>query len=228
MFGLMNTTALEFLATRPEDGGVQSFAFRPLRPLHARAGQHGLLTLPGAGTKAFSLASAPTDPDLLIGTRLQSGSAYKLALAALRPGQTVRLRGPILNFTVDTAVRQAVFLAQGVGITPFRSILRDINRTGQPTQTTLIHVGRGHAYRGDTEPLAGSAHYPTDAGSFRGDLAAVLNALPDAMYYLSGAGHFIADTAAILADSGIDSGHTKKDRFIGYPRAGATLGAPAG
>ncbi len=84
-----------------------------------------------------------------------------------------------------------MFLAQGVGITPFRSLLRDITLTGLATQTTLIHVGRGHAYRSDTEPLAGSAHYPTDAESFRRELAAALSSQPDATYYLSGASEFI-------------------------------------
>lgn len=216
MFGLLRTTTLEFIGMRPEDGEVHSFAFHPARPLHAKAGQHGLLRLPGAGTKAFSLASAPHDEEVLIGTRLQSGSAYTLALAALRPGQTASLRGPILNFTLDHAVAQAVFLAQGVGITPFRSLLRDLSRTGSSTQTTLLHVGRGHAYRSDTEPLAGSAHYPIDTPSFRGHLTAVLSSQPDAVYYLSGASGFIADTAAILTEGGVPSKRIKKDQFIGY------------
>ncbi len=51
----------------------------PTAPRQSRPA-HGLLTLKGAGTKAFSLASAPADPEVLIGTRLQSGSRYKLAL----------------------------------------------------------------------------------------------------------------------------------------------------
>lgn len=226
MFGLLKTTTLEFIGMRPEDGGVHSFAFHPTRPLHARAGQHGLLTLSGAGTKAFSLASAPRDPDVLIGTGLQSASRYKLALAALRRGQRATLHGPILNFTLDTAERQVVFLAHGVGIIPFRSLLRDITLTGLATQTTLIHVGRGHAYRSDTEPLAGSAHYPTDAESFRRELAAALSSQPDATYYLSGASEFIADTTAVLSRSDVSSKHIKKDQFVGYqaaaPRPAAT------
>jgi NAD(P)H-flavin reductase len=67
------------------------------------AGQHGLLTVPKAGTKAFSLASAPGEPQVLIGTHLQSGSVFKKALAELRPGDNVSIRGPILNFTLDRA-----------------------------------------------------------------------------------------------------------------------------
>jgi ferredoxin-NADP reductase len=216
MFGLLRTTTLTFIEMRMEEGGVHSFAFHPMRPLHARAGQHGLLTLKGAGTKAFSLASAPADPEVLIGTRLQSGSPYKLALSALRPGHQVILRGPILNFTVDPTVHQAVFLAQGVGITPYRSLLRDLRATGSPTHTTLIHVGRGHSYRSETEPLAHSAHYPTDTEGFRSDLTAVLTSQPDAVYYISGTGGFIRDTTAMLHDRGIRSKHIKKDHFTGY------------
>lgn len=219
MFGLLRTTTLEFIEMRTEEGGVHSFAFRPDRPLHARAGQHGLLTLKGAGTKAFSLASAPADPEVLIGTRLQSGSRYKLALAALTPGQRVTLRGPILNFTVDATVGQAVFLAQGVGITPYRSLLRDIRATGSRTHTTLIHVGRGHTFRRDTEPLADSALYPTDTSGFRSDLTAIMRSQPDARYYLSGTSAFIKSTTTKLIDHGIRSKHIKKDKFIGYQPA---------
>lgn len=58
-----------------------------------------------------------------------------------------------------------MFLAQGVGITRYRSLLRDIRARGSRTHTTLVHVGRGHTFRRDTEPLADSALYPPIRGT---------------------------------------------------------------
>ena len=39
---------------------------------------------------------------------------------------------------------------------------------------------------------------------------------PDATFYLSGAGEFIKQTAAVLAEAGVHRKQLKKDRFLGY------------
>ncbi len=54
-----------------------------------------------------------------------------------------------------------VFLAQGVAITLFRSLLRHISIAGLDHRTTLVHVGHGHPFRADTEPEATVVHYPS-------------------------------------------------------------------
>jgi len=214
--GFFTTTRLTFVRTEPEDAGVRAFVFRPDRKPAFKAGQHGFFTLPGAGTKPFSLASAPEDDEVLIGTRLQSGSPYKLALAALAPGDPAVLRGPVQNFTLDGSAPAVVFLAQGVGITPVRSLLRHIMLAGMDKDTSLIHVGGAHPFRADTEAIAGTAHYPTDAESFRVHLKEIVLARPGATYYLSGAKSFLGETTALLAEHQIPSRRIKKDRFIGY------------
>lgn len=157
---ILSSTDLTFTGSREEADGVTVFSFRPDRGLPHTAGQHGLLKVPGGGTKAFSLASAPEEPEALIGTHLQSGSKYKTALAALRPGDRASVRGPIMNFTLAKAAPQVVFLAQGVGITPFRSLLVHIAATQPDRDTTLVHVGQDHAFRAETERLARTAAYP--------------------------------------------------------------------
>ena len=214
--GILTATDLEFIEMREEEGGVHSFVFTPLTQFPRVAGQHGLLTLPGGGTKPFSLASAPEDAEVLIGTRLQSNSAYKQALAALTPGQRVSLRGPVLNFTLRRAPRQVVFLAQGVGITPFRSMLRHIAAAQLDHQTALIHVGEGHAYRTDTEASATTAIYPTDSEEFRMAVKEAVSDQRGARYYLSGSGRFVTETSAVLTELGVTRLQIKKAKFFGY------------
>jgi len=213
---LIRPITLEYVDRKDEDGDVTSFSFRPTRTLRHVAGQHGFLMVKGAGMKPFSLASAPEDDEVLIGTKLASGSKFKTALAALQPGDQAQMRGPIMKFTLAGSTDDIVLLAQGVGITPYRSILRHIAAAGIAKDTTLLHVGAGHAYRSDTEALATRALYSTDSESFRLDLKQTYTDHPNASYFLSGAPVFIKQTTAVLVEAGIPKRQVKKDMFRGY------------
>lgn len=99
---------------------------RPAR-FDFRAGQYVSLRLvsqAGEETRPFTISSAPHDPYIEITTRL-SDSTFKRALAALTPGSTVTMMGPLGNLSLPDDPRKLVFLAGGVGITPVRSMLRD-------------------------------------------------------------------------------------------------------
>lgn len=69
--------------------------------------------------------------------------------------------GPVGAFTLPRRTPEVVMLAQGIGITPFRSMLRHIEITGADKRTTLVHTGAHHPFRTDTETAATAAHYPT-------------------------------------------------------------------
>jgi ferredoxin-NADP reductase len=92
-----------------------------------QAGQYFSLTLQtreGEQTKHFSHCDAPADSHVELTTRL-TGSAFKDALLALRPGEEVHITGPRGHLTVPEGVARVGFLVGGVGITPARSIIRD-------------------------------------------------------------------------------------------------------
>lgn len=213
--GLLAATPLEYAGRRPEEGGVTAFAFTPTRPLRHAAGQHAFLTLRGGGTKPFSLASAPEDGEVVIGTRLASGSRYKQALAALSAGDVVRLRGPVLRFTLDGSADDVVLVAEGVGVTPYRSVLRHITAAGLPKRTRLLHVGRAHPFRAETEHLAGQSAYPDDAEGLALELERATSDLAGATYYVSGAPPFVRSTSAAIAGAGIARRQIRSDVFRG-------------
>lgn len=74
-------------------------------------------------TRAFSIASAPREATLMVATRLRD-SAFKRELAKMPLGTLVTIAGPSGDLTLDrNANRPAVFLAGGIGITPFRSMV---------------------------------------------------------------------------------------------------------
>jgi ferredoxin-NADP reductase len=215
---LATNTPMEFITKKHEKGDVYTFHFRPLRKLSHKAGQHGFLSVPGAGLfKPFSLASAPEDDEVVIGTHVHAHSKYKQALDHLQPGDTVKLRGPAFNFTIKKNATQLVFLAQGIGITPFRSLLRHIDLKNLDIETTLIHVEKdGHVFGDETRQLASQAYYPDNSQELKKQLQITLLEQPNATYYISGANSFLKAIAAELAKVGIKKSNIRRDKFIGY------------
>ena len=76
--------------------------------------------------RTFSIANAPDERTLLIATRMRD-TAFKRALATMPIGTQVEIEGPFGDLILhNDQARAAVFLAGGIGITPFRSILLQI------------------------------------------------------------------------------------------------------
>ena len=226
MFGLLHTHRLVFQGCHEVGGGVASFAFTPEQPFEAKAGQYGILQLGGTARKPFSLASAPEEDSILIGTSLQSGSTFKQRLAALQPGDTITFRGPVSKFTLDGAAPRVVMLAQGVGITPFRSMLAHAVLTGMAIEPSLIQVAHaGHAYRDETQQWATTAAYPQHADDFRAAATVAAHDNPDATFFIAGATPFVSSTASLLRDAGVAGANIREDKYLGYkprPRTATT------
>ncbi|MFZ5907075.1 MAG: FAD-dependent oxidoreductase [Nitrospirota bacterium] len=96
-----------------------------------KAGQYCFLNLADTGfqderglRRHLTIASSPLESELLFATRL-TGSAFKKTLRKLSGGEKITIEKPLGNFTLpeDTST-PLIFIAGGIGITPFRSMLR--------------------------------------------------------------------------------------------------------
>ena len=213
------------VSTHSSDGhGGHAVHFTPDRPIRFTAGQHALWRIPGAGIHPFTIASAPEEEIVTLGTGLASQSPLKRVIAALAEGDRVHLIGPLADFTLDPTGPEVVMLAQGVGVTPYRSMLRHLNRTGRSLDTTLIQVAAEHPFRNDTEPLAGASHYVTSREEYATRLTEVVGRRPQASYMVSGSREFVGSTSAALRGAGIARAQIKRDTFYGYQ---GTSPAPA-
>ncbi|CAA9575187.1 MAG: Flavodoxin reductases (ferredoxin-NADPH reductases) family 1 [uncultured Truepera sp.] len=208
--------SLQFVSMNIDDQGTAALHFRPRRPLGYLAGQHGLWLVPRGGVKPFTVASAPEEEFVTLGTSLNSQSRFKRALVTLAVSSTVRLFGPIANFSLDRTAPTVVMLAQGIGVTPFRSMLRHQALSSADRYSTLIHVGAQHPFRGDTEPAATEAYYPTSHEAFIQHLAAATVRHPDATFMISGTPAFVRSTAAQLKATSIESSQIRRDAFYGW------------
>ncbi|HKN07438.1 MAG TPA: FAD-dependent oxidoreductase [Thermoplasmata archaeon] len=122
------------------------------------------LALPGVedpwgAVRTFSLSSSPSEPGHISVTCKISDTPFKQALARLRPGETAEVYGPLGLFLYDP-YRPAVFIAGGIGITPFRGMLRYAADTGVTESRRLLYSARvpeEFVFRGELDEMSRSS-----------------------------------------------------------------------
>jgi ferredoxin-NADP reductase/Na+-translocating ferredoxin:NAD+ oxidoreductase RnfD subunit len=133
---------------RPISKQVYDFVFVPDRKPEFEPGQYMEWTLPyqkhdsRGNRRTFSIASSPTEDAVHLGVKFyEPGSTYKTALRNLKPGQGMYAGQIGGEFTLpkDTT-EKLVFIAGGIGITPFRSMLKYIIDTGQTRNIVLFYA----------------------------------------------------------------------------------------
>ncbi len=111
---------------------TKTFIFSKPRGFHYLPGQYIYLTVPKlkhkdqrGATRHFTLSSSPSESFLSITTRLRKESGFKQTLKELSKGNELDAEGPNGTFILDKHEEgDHVFLAGGIGITPFRSFIK--------------------------------------------------------------------------------------------------------
>jgi predicted ferric reductase len=129
---------------RPEPGRSWTVTLEAVdhRGLTFEAGQFIWLILgrtpPTAIQHPFSISSSAAREDVLEVTIKELGD-HTSRIGEVKPGTVAFVEGPYGNFVLDGDVKEAVFVAGGVGITPVMSILRTLRDRGGPISTLLIY-----------------------------------------------------------------------------------------
>jgi len=219
------------------------FWFELGAPFEFQPGQTCDVTLTAAkhhddkgNARTFSIASSPADmPRLLVATRL-TGSAFKRSLEEAAPGTEVDIDGPYGSLTLHrNAAKPAVLMAGGIGITPFRSIVKDATERKLPHQVTLFYSNRtavSTAFIADLERwqsknpnfrLVATVTEP-DGQPWRHetgmiDAAFLRPRVPEpagAIYYVAGPPAFVTGMRAALDGIGADPDNIRTEEFAGY------------
>jgi glycine betaine catabolism B len=110
-------------------------------PPEFRAGQACRVTLPNGESRTVPLASSPGNARTVMLATRQGGTPFADTLRDLPFGAAVRLGPPSGDFTLPEDPDQpVVFLAEGLGITPFRSMLKHMLDTGSRRHATLLYA----------------------------------------------------------------------------------------
>jgi ferredoxin-NADP reductase len=126
------------------------FSFEKPEKFTFTAGQYILLQLPElqqadpkGPVRTFTISSAPHEKTINITTR-HTGSGFKTTLAEMSTNSAVEIMGPQGDFVYKMSEKEAVFIAGGIGITPFFSIIKNFyNEQFHPL--TLIYSNRTQA-----------------------------------------------------------------------------------
>ena len=124
--------------------GTMAFHFEKPTGFNFKSGQAVDLVLADAegARHTFSMVSAPFESELVIATRMRD-SAFKRVLKTMKVGTAAKLEGPFGSLTLhNNRVRPAVFIAGGIGITPFMSILRQATKDQLPQRLLLLYSNR--------------------------------------------------------------------------------------
>lgn len=218
----------------PREADARSFIFQPDGPFIWTAGQYMHYVLPHSeaddrGTERwFTISSAPSEKVIAITTRLNAdrSSSFKAALQKLRPGDSVEADGPEGDFVLDDLDRNYIFIAGGIGITPFRSMLVEAAARGETPSVTLLYANRTPeiVFHDELERLRHQnpnlaidyvvAPHQLDEALLRKTLAAANNPL----VYISGPEPMVADLSKQIAGLGVSADNIRTDDFPGYDR----------
>lgn len=188
-------------------------------------------------TRTFSIASAPYEDELVVATRMRD-TAFKRLLKNLPLGQELSMDGPMGSFTLHkNTAKPAVFLAGGIGITPFLSILRQAAREKALHQLCLFYSNRRPEDTAFMETLRGleranpnfrfiptMTKMPESKREWKGEtglinrqmLVKYLKDLRGPIYYIAGPPAMVAAMRQMLIEAGADEDDIRAEEFGGY------------
>jgi ferredoxin-NADP reductase/nitrite reductase/ring-hydroxylating ferredoxin subunit len=97
---------------------------------------------PKGPIRHFTISSSPTENFIMFSTRIRD-SPYKKRLSTLEKGAKVKVRGPEGQFVLhEDYSKPAVFLSGGIGVTPFRSMIKYATDMQLPVKIIMFDSNR--------------------------------------------------------------------------------------
>ena len=211
------------------------------REIDFEPGQYFFVTLPDLGhqderglRRHISVVTSPNERGVLgLCTRLRD-TAFKRTLAELEVGAEVDVEEPKGDFVLPKESDQPyVFIAGGIGITVFRSMLRYIAEERLPHRVTLIYSNRDQestAFRGELAELEAATNLRvvltmTDDPAWEGETRRIdADLLRDHLdgelgsftYLIAGPPAMVEAMEKTLTEAGLPEERIRPQRFSGY------------
>jgi ferredoxin-NADP reductase len=225
--------------SREEGSNIRTFFFKPERPVQFTAGQYAEWTLKhprpdNRGVKRwFTISSAPTDELVTITTKFNTerSSSFKKALFALQPGDELLMSDPMGDFVLPKLIQTPlVFVAGGIGVTPFHSILSWLAAVKEERPVKLLYAVRVEDEivfqdtfdKAHVQPTIVVSQPSAAWGGERGQLSAELilgleKPGEDALVYVSGPEPMVESLEKSLHKAGLKKQQLVLDFFPNYP-----------
>ncbi len=210
---------LKVLEKKTETKDVFSLVFEKPASFSFYPGQYLDYELNG-DTRAFTISASPTDKFLMLTTK-KGQSEFKKALAKLKPGDEIKTSHPAGTFILDEN-SPAVLIAGGIGITPFRSMIKYAHDQKLSTPVTLLYSNsdKDFVFKQELEKWKQGlenliiVYHNSSQSSHLTKLPSTTYHLP--IYYLAGPPKMVDSFEKILLDQGVDKTNIRYDQFDGY------------
>ncbi len=224
--------------------GTMAFHFEKPEGFIYKPGQFADYTLinpsetdPEGNSRAFSLASAPYEDDLMLATRMRD-TAFKRVLKTLPLGTELTFDAPYGSFTLhNNAAIPAVFVTGGIGVTPVRSIvlqaIRDrvahrivvVDSNKRPEDAAFLNdLMKPHeknppcTFVGTMTGMEQSnREWNDETGLISKEmLSKYIDDLTLPIYYIAGPQGMVAAMRKTLSESGVNDDNIRTEEFTGY------------
>lgn len=220
---------LLFLESYKESEDVYTFLFEKEKELTWKAGQHGLFSITHKTikkpTRPFTVASAPTESNVKITMRISDDpSDFKKAILELKQGMKVSMSGPVGSFYLKDN-SPSLLIAGGIGITPYRSILKQIEAEGNgiEKQINLLYIDskKSFIYKDELDAIANNSLISLTYLTSRDDLHQEIDRFTtlyknNGKYFIAGPKSMVDSISGYLQNNNISKRNIKKDAFLGY------------
>ncbi|MDQ3123718.1 MAG: FAD-dependent oxidoreductase, partial [bacterium] len=174
-----------------------------------------------ADERRFTIASAPHEQQVRITTRI-SHSEFKQSLANLPPNTEINGFNIEGNFVWVASKRPKLFLAAGIGITPFRALIADRIHSKTPLDATLLYSSSQQpalfanelSFWQKTDPTL-KVHLLPNRITIADNASLIPQWLKNLMY-VSGPSRMVEEIAIALIAHGLPRKQLKTDMFTGY------------
>jgi ferredoxin-NADP reductase len=235
---------IQYIKKRKLAKNTYLFYFKKPKGFDFIAGQYNRWTLPitttdGRGSsRFFTISSPPSEKDFLIVTTKTIQSDFKKELLKLHENQKIKIFGPMGQFVIDeTSKKEHVFLAGGIGITPFYSMLADAAAKNSNKKLTLFvsfsipeeavflneltEIAKNHSnlhvIYTITQPQKSQIPWNGETGRISEDMIKkYLMNISQSIFYIVGSPLMVEGTRQMLEDMHVPNEQIKTEQFTGY------------
>lgn len=221
-----------------------SFFFNKPDGFDYQAGQNADFTLINpsetdteGNKRTFSFSSSPDETELVWTTRMRD-TAYKRTLQQMPIGTEIEMKGPYGDMTLHNRFEKpAIFIAGGIGIAPFFSMIKYATTKQLPHKIMLFYSNRkpeDAAFLNEltnleklnknlkliptmTQMDLSQQPWHGETGYITSDLLKKYISIPEGpIYYLAGPPAMLASMSKVLTLIGVNNDDIRSEEFSGY------------
>lgn len=219
---------INYIDRKQENQETFTFKFDATKVKEWKPGQHGIFFVNHKkihkSIRPFSIASIKQEDTIMISTKISNEpSEFKKALLSLESSDSLTMRGPVGPLYIREN-KPTLLIAGGIGITPHRAILKDLNRRkqfNQPIVLLYIDSQNNHIYKDELKDFSKNISIDIKYLDNRETLINEINQFilmhnNNGRYFISGTKAMAKAMKKYLKSHKVKGKYIYKDIFYGY------------